>query len=138
MNSPVPQLSLEATRAPLPGSTDVLVIGGGIAGTALAYYLAGNGVDVVVVERGELNREASGTNAGSFHLQLAIHQLSGQGSAADRDRLLAEARLSLEAFDLWRGLAKELEVGWSPRPTMSCASCTRSTSSNSWPVSRPR
>jgi glycine/D-amino acid oxidase-like deaminating enzyme len=109
MNSPVPQLALEATRAPLPGSTDVLVIGGGIAGTALAYYLAGNGVDVVVVERGELNREASGTNAGSFHLQLAIHQLSGQGSAADRDRLLAEARLSLEAFDLWRGLAKELD-----------------------------
>lgn len=102
-------LSLDTTRAPLPSSTDVLVIGGGIAGTALAYYLASNGVEVVVVDRGELNREASGTNAGSFHLQLAIHQLSGQGSATDRDRLLAEARLSLEAFELWRGLAKELD-----------------------------
>src|SRR5258708_12192630 len=74
----------------------------------MAYYLAKSGVDVVLVERGELNREASGTNAGSFHLQLAIHQLSGQGSAADRDRLLAEARLSLEAFDVWRDLAREL------------------------------
>jgi glycine/D-amino acid oxidase-like deaminating enzyme len=102
-------LSAEASRSDLPGSTDVLVVGGGIAGTAMAYYLAKSGVDVVLVERGELNREASGTNAGSFHLQLAIHQLSGQGSAADRDRLLAEARLSLKAFDVWRDLARELD-----------------------------
>jgi glycine/D-amino acid oxidase-like deaminating enzyme len=102
-------LSLERGRSELPSSTDVLVVGGGIAGTAMAYYLARSGVEVVLVERGELNREASGTNAGSFHLQLAIHQLSGQGSAADRDRLLAEARLSLEAFAVWRDLGRELE-----------------------------
>jgi sarcosine oxidase, subunit beta len=102
-------LPVAASRSDLPASTDVLVVGGGIAGTAMAYYLAKSGVDVVLVERGELNREASGTNAGSFHLQLAIHQLSGQGSAADRDRLLAEARLSLKAFDVWRDLARELD-----------------------------
>jgi glycine/D-amino acid oxidase-like deaminating enzyme len=102
-------LSAQASRSDLPRSTDVLVVGGGIAGTAMAYYLAKSGVDVVLVERGELNREASGTNAGSFHIQLAIHQLSGQGSAADRDRLLAEARLSLKAFDVWRDLARELD-----------------------------
>lgn len=102
-------LSAAASQADLPDRTDVLVVGGGIAGAAMAYYLARNGTDVVLVERGELNREASGTNAGSFHLQLAIHQLSGQGSAADRDRLLAEARLSLKAFDVWRDLARELD-----------------------------
>jgi sarcosine oxidase, subunit beta len=102
-------LPAESSRSDLPASTDVLVVGGGIAGTAMAYYLAKSGVEVVLVERGELNREASGTNAGSFHLQLAIHQLSGQGSAADRDRLLAEARLSLKAFDVWRDLARELD-----------------------------
>jgi sarcosine oxidase, subunit beta len=102
-------LSAESSRSDLPASTDVLVVGGGIAGTAMAYYLAKSGVEVVLVERGELNREASGTNAGSFHLQLAIHQLSGQGSAADRDRLLAEARLSLKAFDVWRDLGRELD-----------------------------
>lgn len=99
----------ESTRAPLPPSTDVLVVGGGIAGAAMAYHLAKAGVEVTLVERGELNREASGTNAGSFHLQLAIHQLSGQGTAADRARLLAEARLSLEAFGLWQELGEELD-----------------------------
>src|SRR3954454_19526406 len=62
--------------APLPDETDVLVVGGGLAGCALAYYLAGEGVEVAVLERGELNREASGTNAGSFHFQIAIHQLT--------------------------------------------------------------
>jgi sarcosine oxidase, subunit beta len=102
-------VSLEAGRAQLPSSTDVLVVGGGIAGTAMAYYLARGGADVVLVERAELNREASGTNAGSFHLQLAIHQLSGQGTTADRDRLLTDARASLVAFDVWRDLARELD-----------------------------
>lgn len=109
MNAAGHWLPVEASRADLPGSTDVLVIGGGIAGTAMAYYLAKSGVDVVLAERGELNREASGTNAGSFHLQLAIHQLSGRGAAADRERLLAEARLSLKALDVWRDLARELD-----------------------------
>jgi glycine/D-amino acid oxidase-like deaminating enzyme len=102
-------VSAADSSAALPASTDVLVVGGGIAGTAMAYYLAREGVEVTLVDRGELNREASGTNAGSFHLQLAIHQLSGQGSGADRERLLAEARLSLAAFSVWQGLDAELD-----------------------------
>lgn len=100
--------SLGAVSGPLPAETDVAVVGGGIAGAALAFYLAREGVEVVCLEGGELNREASGTNAGSFHLQLAIHQLSGQGTSGDRDRLLADARLSLEAYSLWRELDREL------------------------------
>jgi sarcosine oxidase, subunit beta len=102
-------LPLAQSRGDLPASTDVLVVGGGIAGTAVAYHLAGAGVEVVLVERGELNREASGTNAGSFHFQLAIHQLSGQGTATDRDRLLEDARLSLAAYEVWRALGRELD-----------------------------
>jgi glycine/D-amino acid oxidase-like deaminating enzyme len=94
--------------APLPASTDVAIVGGGLAGCALAYYLARSGVEVTVIERGELNREASGTNAGSFHFQIAIHQLTGSDSEADRARLLADVRLHAAAADVWSELEGEL------------------------------
>jgi sarcosine oxidase, subunit beta len=97
-------------RGPLPASADVVIIGGGLAGCALAYYLTRSGTDVVVIERGELNREASGTNAGSFHFQIAIHQLTGSDSAADRARLLADVRLHAAAADVWAALEDELDA----------------------------
>lgn len=93
---------------PLPQTTDVVVVGGGIVGCALAYFLARAGVDIVLLERGELNREASGTNAGSFHFQIALHQLTSTGLEADRDRLLADVRLHAAAADLWSELEEEL------------------------------
>jgi glycine/D-amino acid oxidase-like deaminating enzyme len=90
-------------------NTDVLVIGGGIAGTALAYDLARAGVEVVLVERGELNREASGTNAGSLHLQIAIHQLAGALDITGAEpRLREETRLAVEGARVWKGLEEEL------------------------------
>ncbi len=45
-------------------SPDVLVVGGGVIGCAIAYYLAGEGARVEVVERGEIGGEASGAAAG--------------------------------------------------------------------------
>jgi glycine/D-amino acid oxidase-like deaminating enzyme len=93
----------------LPESTDVLVVGGGLAGTALAYYLARHGVEVVLVERGELNREASGTNAGSFHFQIAIHQLTSAETENVRERLQIEVRQQVEAAEVWKGLERELD-----------------------------
>jgi glycine/D-amino acid oxidase-like deaminating enzyme len=86
----------------------VVVVGGGLAGTALAYYLRGEGVDVLLLERSELNREASGTNAGSFHFQIAIHQLTARETAGSRERLLADVRLLSDAARLWLSLEDEL------------------------------
>lgn len=103
-----PPLQASELAGPLPADTDVVVIGGGIIGSALAYYLARQGAETLVVERGELNREASGTNAGSFHLQIAIHQLTGFEVESVADRLLPEIRLYVEAARLWEDLEREL------------------------------
>jgi len=50
--------------------TEVIVIGGGIAGCSTAFYLAADGVDVLLLEQSDLNLAASGNNAGSLHAQI--------------------------------------------------------------------
>ena len=47
--------------------TDVIIIGGGICGCALAYFLALDGVEVTLLERSGLNSASSGANSGSLH-----------------------------------------------------------------------
>ena len=84
--------------AGVPDSTDVLVVGGGILGCATAYYLAQLGLDVLLVERGALNREASGANAGSLHIQIhgAHYRFQYQESpkAAERKAFFAASKAS--------------------------------------------
>lgn len=46
--------------------TDVLIIGGGIAGSSTAFHLAEQGQDVILLERGEIASEASGQNMGGL------------------------------------------------------------------------
>ena len=46
--------------------TEVVVIGGGIAGASTAFHLAGHGRRVVLLERGEIASEASGVNMGGI------------------------------------------------------------------------
>jgi glycine/D-amino acid oxidase-like deaminating enzyme len=103
-------LRAEQTRGPLPAETDVLIVGGGLAGAALAYNLAGEGLEVLLLERSELNREASGTNAGSFHFQIAIHQFTERDASGSHKRLLKEVRLLLEAARVWDALEAELHA----------------------------
>src|SRR5262245_16591588 len=46
--------------------TEILVVGGGIAGSSAAYHLAEHGHRVTLLERGEIASGASGVNAGAI------------------------------------------------------------------------
>lgn len=84
-----------------------LVIGGGLLGCAIAYYLAKTGVDVLLVEKNQLNSQASGRNAGSLHFQLEYRMIEHGLESA---RKAAEAiPLHLHAQRAWAGLAAELQ-----------------------------
>ena len=80
------------------------MIGGGVTGASAAYHLAKAGAGVTLVERHDLNTQASGRNAGGLHgqIQLEPFLLKGEqwarefgpslASDASRDPLLAGAR----------------------------------------------
>lgn len=103
-------LSYENNISQVPKETDVLIVGGGLLGTSLAYYLAKEKQEVVLVDRGEINREASGTNAGSFHFQIGLHQLTPKMTESEKRRLTSEVKLQVEAAELWDSLEKELNA----------------------------
>src|SRR6266581_1595410 len=56
-------------------SADVLIVGGGIIGCAIAYFLRKQGVDVIILEKGEIGAQASSAAAG---LLAPIRPLSQQ------------------------------------------------------------
>jgi gamma-glutamylputrescine oxidase len=68
---------------PLPLRADVVVVGGGITGTSLAYWLGRGGADVLVLERARLAAGASGRNAG-FLLAGVASSYAGAVSAYGR------------------------------------------------------
>lgn len=103
-------LSHEENISAVPKETEVLIIGGGLLGTSLAYYLAKEGTEVLLVDRGEINREASGTNAGSFHFQIGLHQLTPKMTDSEKVRLTSEVKLQVDAAGLWDSLEDELNA----------------------------
>ncbi len=54
-----------------PERADVVVIGGGVIGTSVAFHLAEAGVDVCVVERGDLASGSTSRAAGGFRAQFS-------------------------------------------------------------------
>jgi glycine/D-amino acid oxidase-like deaminating enzyme len=103
-------LSNQSNHQDPPSECDVLIIGGGLLGTSLAYYLSKEGTEVTLIEREEINREASGTNAGSFHFQIALHQLTPNMTESEKERLASEVRLQVDAAKLWDHLEEELDA----------------------------
>ena len=69
-------------------NADVIIIGGGVIGTACAYFLARRGVKVLVLERNHLGAGASGTTA-------AIVSISGSSGTPEPLR-----PLNLEGYNL--------------------------------------
>lgn len=96
--------------------TDVLVIGGGLAGVAAAYYLADGGADVLLVEARDLNTQASGANAGSIHVQLQHPEFVAYGP--DWARAYGPTlRLLQASLQMWLGLSDELQIDLDVRMT---------------------
>jgi sarcosine oxidase subunit beta len=74
---------------------DIVIIGGGIAGTALAYFLAKEGQDVCIVERGIIGGEGSGRNGGGVR---------------QNRRPALELPLAMRSVQLWKTLAEKSEL----------------------------
>ena len=83
----------------------VVVIGGGVVGACLAHELAARGQDVLVIERDDVNLQASGANAGSLHVQLLSFDFGAKAEAGGGP---AAATLPLGpwAVSLWEELAE--------------------------------
>ena len=101
---PLPPPTRWTTAAPaaLPADAEVLVIGGGIIGLACALFLAREGVDVVLADRGEPGLAASTANAGSLHVQLVPYVYAAGGGPMAETLPLGPASIAL-----WREIARD-------------------------------
>ena len=74
-------------------NADIVIIGGGVMGCAIAYNLAGRGLRPVVVEKSDIGGEASGSNGGGVRQSA---------------RNLKEMPLAMASIQLYGQLADEL------------------------------
>lgn len=81
----------------MSSNADVVVVGGGVIGCAIAYYLSREGARVVVLERGLIGGEASGSAAGMLAPLAEAH-----GPSPFLDLCLASHRLFPELTDTLR------------------------------------
>ena len=74
---------------------DVVIIGGGIIGISMAYYLAKEGVDVCIVEKGNIAMASSGRCAGGI-------------SQTHREE--PELPIAKYAVQMWKAISAEMDV----------------------------
>ena len=77
----------------MPETADIVIVGGGVMGCAIAYNLAREGLKPVVVEKSDIGGEASGANGGGVRQSA---------------RNLKEMPLAMESIRLYGGLSEEL------------------------------
>lgn len=83
----------------IPEAADIVIIGGGIIGVSTAWFLARQGVNVVLCEKGHIAGEQSGRNWGWVRVQ---------------GRDTREMPMAMDSLRIWRGLADEIgeDVGY--------------------------
>jgi gamma-glutamylputrescine oxidase len=94
----------------LPDKADVLVIGGGIAGTSLLLHLERRRIGAVLVERGQLASGASGRNAG-FLLAGVAASYAEAVRTYGRDKARQVWEITNENHDRMVEAARGQEVG---------------------------
>lgn len=94
--------------AGVPESADVVIIGGGIVGVSTTWFLARQGVNVVLCEKGHIAGEQSGRNWGWVRQQL---------------RDTREMPMIVESLNIWRRLAADIgdDVGFHEQGVMIAA-----------------
>ncbi len=79
----------------MPEKADVVIIGGGVMGCAIAYNLAKAGLKPVVIEKSDIGGEASGSNGGGVRQSA---------------RNLKEMPLAMESIRMYGRLHEELDM----------------------------
>ncbi|MDP5275529.1 NAD(P)/FAD-dependent oxidoreductase [Chengkuizengella axinellae] len=102
-------------------NTEVLIIGGGVIGAAIAYYTAKSGMEVTVIDKGDI---ASGTSSRCDGNILAIDKEPG-----------FDSQMSLESQKLVDQLSKELDLDFeyrAPGSILVCESEDEMIAAESW------
>jgi len=90
---------------------DYVVIGGGIVGGCIAYYLSRNNKEVICIDSGEFS--GSNSNAGSIHVQLQSRNFRLNPHLIDN--LLENLPFYKEAVNAWDRLRLMLDVDFDLR-----------------------
>lgn len=85
----------------LPQTADLVIIGAGVMGVAAALHASAAGLETIVLDRGAINGESSGGNAGSLHMQLLSFDF-GAKTGGRSQALLQTLPLQRDAIALWQ------------------------------------
>src|SRR5260370_11546732 len=107
-------------------SAEALIVGGGIIGCSIAYFLRKRGVEVIVLEKGDIGAQASSAAAGL----LAPIRPSAQQDSFKALNLAGLARFSSFVREL--EAAREINVGYEQTGTLRILPAEKIVSTRTW------